>query len=590
MQRPDDNNRIGALVGAVLGALLLWVVFTHSGLAYEASMGGNGVNGSNKRTLLRVWDWWSPGTDERYATYFAELKREFERLHPDVEVVYQYVPFGQYEQKMATGLAGVSPPDVFQSSVYWAEGFYDRGMLLPLNPFMERDRAERERRRSAGLPVDMGESVDKDAFLEAAWRHNTKQDGTVFGIPQILDSDCLVWNLAILQKEAQTDAEIRGMFVQRPDGTPDYSHLRFDAVRDWEQFRRITRKLTRYDKNGELLKDSSGNFVQAGYAIHAHGSGAEPFLPWLAANGTNFQNASGTRALFATPEGVEATRFLLDLYWKDHVSPAFRRQLSDDDVFNEGKVACISTGTWAGKYIVRATEGKLRFDLTPFPPGPHGQGQGTLTWGNMLVISRTSHHPDLAWQYIKFVTSRTGALRVLRLLDWNSGRKDFYDAPDWQEICKAKPYQTNVAQIAACGQKLRHTQINATNYASESFFETLLLHYPEIEQGHHAGISSVQNGLEQAAQAVNRVFDRYQIQVSDWQASRSHALGPFGQSSEQTDRTINRDKSNIDKSNIDKSNIDKSNIDKSNIDKSNTDKSNIDKSNIDKKEPKEGAQ
>ena len=53
----------------------------------------------------------------------------FERQHPDVDLQFQFVPFGQYEQKMATALVGNSPPDVFQSSVYWAEGFYDRGML-----------------------------------------------------------------------------------------------------------------------------------------------------------------------------------------------------------------------------------------------------------------------------------------------------------------------------------------------------------------------------------------------------------------------------------------------------------------------------
>lgn len=516
---PNSVSTGRAIVALILLALLVWVT-AHSGLATEARMAGAGIT-PGRRAVLRVWDWWSPGTDERYATYFAALKREFEQAHPDVEVVYQYVPFSQYEQKMATGLTGNSPPDVFQSSVYWAEGFYDRGMLEPLNGFLDRDRADRERRRAAGRPVDPGEIVDREAFLDAAWRHNTKPDGTVFGIPQILDSDCLVWNLDILRKEAATNAEVRAMFVRRPDGSPDYGHLRFDAVHDWEQFRRIVRSLTRYDSTGKALQiDRNGDFVQAGFAIHAHGSGAEPFLPWLAANGSNFQDGSGTRALFADPPGIEATQFLLDLYWKDHVSPPFRRQLGDDEVFNAGHVACIGTGTWAGKYIVRNTDGKLAFDFTPYPPGPHGAGQATLTWGNMLVISRSSRQKELAWEYIKFVTSKAGALRLLKLLDWNSGRKDFYEAPDWQAVCRAKPYQTNVAGIAACGKKLRHTQINATNYACQSFFETLLLHYPEIEEG-HGPVPSVNGGLSQAAQAVDRVFDRYNAQVRDWENTRS---------------------------------------------------------------------
>ena len=503
----------------LLCGLLLWAVTARSGLLKETLLRSRTGPANAPRTVLRIWDWWSPGTDERYAAYFAALKSEFEQLHPDVEIVFQYVPFPQYEQKMATGLVGANPPDVFQSSVYWAEGFYDRGMLLPLNGFMERDRAERERRRASGMPVDPGESVDREAFLEAAWRHNTKQDGTVFGIPQILDSNCLVWNLEILQKAAERDSEIRGMFVRKPDGSPDYGHLRFDAIQDWAQFRRVVKKLTRYDAKGDLLLDSSGNFVQSGFALHAHGSGAEPFMPWIAANGSNFQDAAGTKALFAGTEGVEAAQFLLDLYWKDHVSPPFRRQMSDDEVFNQGKVGCIVTGTWAGKYIIRNTEGKLKFDLTPLPPGPHGSGPATLTWGNMLVISRASAHKDLAWEYVKFVTSKTGALRILKLLDWNSGRKDFYDAPDWQETCRKKPYQTNVPAIAACGKKLRHTQINASNYACQATFETLLLHYPEIERG-QGSVPSLQAGLQQAAEAVDRVYDRYNAQTADWKAAR----------------------------------------------------------------------
>src|SRR5579871_1892617 len=134
-------------LGAICALALLWIVVAHSGFAREAELRGGPVGGKG-RTILRVWDWWSPGTDERYGTYFAACKREFEQAHPDVEVMFQYIPFGQYEQKMATGLVGNSPPDVFQSSVYWAEGFYDRGMLRPLNPFMEQDRRERERRRA----------------------------------------------------------------------------------------------------------------------------------------------------------------------------------------------------------------------------------------------------------------------------------------------------------------------------------------------------------------------------------------------------------------------------------------------------------
>src|ERR1051325_4367454 len=123
-------------VSIVLTTLAL-AVFARSGIATRIMAGSPWAT---RRTVLRVWDWWSPATDEKYATYFSDVKREFEQAHPDVEVVFQYVPFGQYEQKMATALSGSSPPDVFQASVAFAEGLYDRGMLRSLNSYMDRER------------------------------------------------------------------------------------------------------------------------------------------------------------------------------------------------------------------------------------------------------------------------------------------------------------------------------------------------------------------------------------------------------------------------------------------------------------------
>lgn len=501
---------------ALVGVLLFLGILMHAGLMRPVL---RRAQSHRPRTVLRVWDWCAPATDEKYGAYFAAVKREFEAAHPDVEVVYQFIPFSQYEQKMATALVGNSPPDVFQCSVYWAEGFYDRGMLLPLNAFLERERRERERRAARGQPMSSGEVIAQEAYLPSAWRHNTKPDGTVFGIPQILDAECLAWNLALLQKAAQTDPEIRQMFLRNPDGSPNYERLRFDAVRDWDQFRRVVRRLTKYDQQGNLALDAHGEYLQAGFAIHAHGSGAGPFLAWCAANGSNFQDATGTRATFADAAGVEAMQFILDLYWKDHVSPPFRRQLDDEEAFDKGNVACISAGTWSGKYITRNTEGRLRFDFTPFPPGPHGHGPSTLTWGNMLVISRRSPQPDLAWEYVKFITSQSGSERLLRYTEQNSPRKDFYKSSKWLQMCAERPYLYNVPAICACGKKLRHTQINAVDYVSQPIFETLLLRYPDIEAG-HGPYPSVRAGLQAAAAAVDRVYRRYNAQVSEWRLAR----------------------------------------------------------------------
>jgi multiple sugar transport system substrate-binding protein len=449
-----------------------------------------------------VWDWWSPSGNEEYGAYFDALKTTFEARNPDVEIVFQIVPFGNYVQKLSTAMVGQLPPDVFQSSVYWAEGFYQRGMLRPLNDLLERDPTHED-----------GSRVTEEAFLPAAWRHNHTEDGVVFGIPQIIDASCLVWNLDILQEEAQHDEEIRAMFPIHPDGSTDYARIRYDAVRDWEHFRHLMKKLTRYGPDGETLR--------AGFMIHAYGGGAGMFSPWLSSNGGRFQDAAGTRALFDSPAGVDAMNFMIGLYWKDRVCPPFRRQLSEVEQFQEGNVACISAGTWSGKDIIRNTLGWKHFGKTAFPPGSRGDIPRTSAWGNMLVITNRTPHVEAAWRYIKFVCSLEGNLLRSRYLGYNGPRLDFYESDQWRTAMQERPYLSNVKEICLSGDKLRHTEIIAVDHQTYPVIETLLLRYPDIEAG-RGPYTSVEAAIKLAAANANRVFDRYNRQVAQWKVIREN--------------------------------------------------------------------
>jgi len=479
---------------AVVGFVAL--ILSRAGLTSEWTIRSG--QGENRPVKLRVWDWWSPSGNEEYGFYFDGLKTVFERQNPDVEIVFQIVPFGNYVQKLSTAMVGKSPPDVFQSSVYWAEGFYQRGMLRPLNDLLARDPVHED-----------GSRISEADFLPSAWRHNHTQDGVVYGIPQIIDASCLIWNLDILHKEAAHDQEIRDLFISDSTGVVDYARIRYDAIRDWEHFRRIAKKLTRYDADGRI--------VQAGFMIHAYGGGAGMFPPWLSANGGQFQDAAGTLVRFDTPAGVEAMEFMAGLYWKDRVCLPFRRQLVDAEQFQEGNVACIAAGTWSGKDIMRNTLGWQHFGKTAFPPGPQGKGYRTVTWGNMLVIARNTPHQEASWRYIKFVCSLEGNLLRLKYLRYPGPRVDFYQTPGWQEALIERPYLSNIKNILLDGDKLRHTEIIAVDHQVNPVIETLLLRYPDIMEG-NGPYPSVEAALKQAAYHANRVFDRYNIQVKQWTA------------------------------------------------------------------------
>tara|TARA_B100000941_G_scaffold282637_1_gene251315 strand:- start:357 stop:1085 length:729 start_codon:yes stop_codon:yes gene_type:complete len=240
------------------------------------------------------------------------------------------------------------------------------------------------------------------------------------------------------------------------------------------------------------------------------------FSPWLAANGGRYQDADGSQALFASTSGVEALRFMARLYWEDKVCPPFRRQISDSELFQEGKVACMVAGTWSGKDIIRNTLGWDHFAKTAFPPGPRGSEQKTVTWGNMLVVTRRCPNVDAAWRYIQFVCGLEGNMLRAKILGYNGPRRDFYDNEQWQKAKQERPYLANVKEICLAGDKLRHTEIIAVNHQVNPVIETLLLRFPDIEAGTgpHASVAAA---LAEAERNANGVFRRYNEQVARWE-------------------------------------------------------------------------
>ena len=71
------------------------------------------------RQELRVWDWWSASTNEEYGAYFAEIEQTFESENPDIDIVFQIVPFEKRHHRLAAVLRqfAADPPHEVQPSV-----------------------------------------------------------------------------------------------------------------------------------------------------------------------------------------------------------------------------------------------------------------------------------------------------------------------------------------------------------------------------------------------------------------------------------------------------------------------------------------
>lgn len=385
---------------------------------------------SDSKVVLKAWDWWSPASSPALKQYFQEVEQEFEALHPKADLRYQFIPFGEsYCQKLITGLSSSDPPDCFQSSIIWARDLYDRGALLSLN----------ER-------IEAAPELAPGQFFEQVLPYCQK-NGTFYGIPMAMDANVLLYNLDLF--------EAAGL-----DASPD-------SLRSWDDFVVAARRLTRRDA-------ASGEILQAGYLVDSAGTFFTGLLPWLYANGGSFYSEDESSAAFHHPSARETLQFFVDLLYTHQVSLPLAANRQDFQLFVQGKAAMMMGGTWSG-YMLSGVSPNLRFGMTSFPPGPSGRGRATCTWGNMYVIPKKARHPDLAWEFIKFYCGPRNAARMLRLLQRNSPRKDFYETPEWKAAVERFPYLAEVPKICAVGGPYPMTRFNEVNDVFRPLFQGVLL-------------------------------------------------------------------------------------------------------------------
>lgn len=397
--------------------------------------------GAGAQTVLRVMDW---KLNETGATqkWFQYVKERFEAEHPGVIIEYEPAQWGEaYREQIITRTVAGVPPDVVSLSIIWANDLYRNGILMPLNDYVARN-----------------PEVGPDAMIPATQVYN-QWEGVIFGITHTMDENVLLYDVDALE-EAGLNSD-------------PY------AIQDWDQFVDYAKKLTRYD--------SSGNVIRAGYEPDFWDTS---FTAWLIANGGSFYNETMTASAFNSPSGREALQFLHDLY---HVYRVKGPELAS--VLN-GTAAMITSGNWAS-YHISQVRPELRFNMTSFPPGPHGLQRGTVVWGNMYAIPVNAANPDLAWEFIRWYTSLEGNIAMLQFLPYlASPRLDFYQSDAWRDLVDQYPWARMIPEIALVGGTFPF--LRNTDFMNQAFRPYLLQAYN--------GNMPVETALAEAARVVDRLL------------------------------------------------------------------------------------
>ncbi|MFC7330137.1 ABC transporter substrate-binding protein [Marinactinospora rubrisoli] len=263
---------------------------------------------------------------ERYAAEFD-----------GAQVRVQWTP-GNYDTKLQAALQGSGPPDVFEYQT--KVDLVRAGLLEPLDDVI------------AGA---------RDDFTEAALASHTV-DGTVYGIPQAVDTQILVYRRSLL------------------DGAGLEPPASFDALLD------AARALTDGDRKGLFVGNDGGVTTLAPLALFSVG------LRLV---------TDDRRPGFAEPEAARAYRGLRELFESDALLLGAPTDWSDPAAFTQELTAMQWTGLWALPQIEEAFPGD--YGVLPWPKLTDAGADSVPVGAFGAMAYAEGGKVDLAKEYIRWL-------------------------------------------------------------------------------------------------------------------------------------------------------------------------------------------
>ncbi|OEJ27163.1 sugar ABC transporter substrate-binding protein [Streptomyces agglomeratus] len=342
-------------------------------LAATACGGDSGETGGKKASgkLSGTVTWWDTSTVGSEDKVFKKLAEGFEKKHPDVDVKYVNVPFGEAQNKFKNAAqSGSGAPDVIRSEVAWTPEFADLGYLAPLDG-------------TAAL------KNDKDFLAQAA--ASTKYKGKTYAVPQVIDSMGLFYNEKIFK-----DAGV-------------------EVPKTIAELKTVSKK----------IKDKTGKT-----GLYLRGDDAYWFLSFLYGEGGDLVDAKSKSVTVDQEPGVKALKVVKDLV----DSGAAKTDATDgwenmQSAFKDGKVAMMINGPWAvaDTFAGKEFKDKANLGITTVPAG--SKGQGAPQGGHNLAVYAGSKNLEASYAFSEYMTSAESQALVAKELSLLPTRTAVYSQP-----------------------------------------------------------------------------------------------------------------------------------------------------------------
>ena len=330
-------------------AVLVTAAFGLTACAGGSSGGDDNGDVSAKGETLDVWI--MEGTNPDSDAFFDEVGDAFTK-ETGAKLNVEFVQWADAHDRFVTSIAGGTTPDVAETGTTWTAEFADAGALAPIGDYVDDE--------------NLGDDLVEGLVTSGTY------DDELYGMPWYAGVRSLVYRSDIFEE------------------------LGLAAPTSWDEIVAA----------GEAIKAAHPEMM----AFAVPGDAEFGVYPWVWGAGGEVATKDGDEwaSGLDSPESQEGIQFYTDLALKHGFSSAGATTWKETDVldnFAQGNVAMALMGSWTPAAIVeKNAELEGKFAATPIP-GKDGGIAPSVLGGSHLSMFNTADNPDLAWEFIKLMTT-----------------------------------------------------------------------------------------------------------------------------------------------------------------------------------------
>lgn len=315
--------------------------------------------------------------EEQIKPLRTRLIKEFEELHPNVKIILVQSPVEKQWLKLSVMAESGVTPDVIDLACNFMGSAISNGWLLSLDKYVT--------------------EKDKEVIIKGAL-DGASMDGKLYGWPFYGGVYVTYYNKKLVI-EAGLD----------PNNPPQT----LDEFLDW------TLKLN----NPPTVYGYAG--VWSSKTCFRH------YLGYLFANGAEFLNADNTKCLLDQPAAIETLRFWTDLFTKYNAvppGPTTYQYNEETQAFAYQVAASMTNAYWAIPKVLDDNpemEGNIIIG-----PMPYNKKPATFVQLNYQAIGANSKNPEMAFEFMKFLTTKKAVTERAIQAKWMFFRTDVADTPE----------------------------------------------------------------------------------------------------------------------------------------------------------------